>query len=111
MVVAGERRPWAAQAVVARGEWSWGKGRGRARAPTSALGLSREAAERASHGSRHGGRSGIVAALLLQLGRGLATVEAVVGRGSGAGGSFIGRERRWGGLSAAVAAGERRGRH
>ena len=65
MVVAGERRPWAAQAGVARGEWSWGKGRGRARAPTSALGLSREAAERASHGSRHGGRSGFAAAALL----------------------------------------------
>ena len=72
----GEWRPWAAQAGVARGEWSWGKGRGRARAPTSALGLSREAAERASHGSRRGGWSGIAVVALLQLGGGRRAARA-----------------------------------
>ena len=92
----GARRPGAAQAGVARGEWSWGKGRGRARAPTSALGLSREAAERASHGSRHGGRSGFAAAALLRRGGGRAVVEVVVELGKRRGGLFIGRVRRWG---------------
>ena len=96
LAMAGGRRPWASRAGAARDGCARGKGKGRARAPTSALGSSREAAERAGHGKQARRRSRLAAVAMLRKGGGRAAVEVVVELRERRRGLFIGRVMRWG---------------